>query len=233
MDHQDLTRMKTEYQDRKNRFIGQDAYSIFFKPYQFFVQQRQRAVLTLLKKGSIPPIQDKNILEIGCGGGGVLLEYLTFGGQPANMFGIDLLHDRLIEAHQKLPAVGITCADGQHLPFPDNSFNLVMQYTAFSSVLDNNIKNHMASEMLRVLRIGGAILWYDFWLNPTNPQTGGIRPEKIRALFPSCTYIFRKITLAPPIARRIVPFSWPLAQFLESFGIFNSHYLVLIRKNPL
>ena len=91
----------------------------------------------------------------------------------------------------------------------------------------------MASEMLRVLRIGGAILWFDFWLNPTNPQTGGIRPKEIRTLFPYCTYIFRKITLAPPIARRIVPFSWPLAQFLESFGIFNSHYLVLIRKNPL
>jgi len=70
---------------------------------------------------------------------------------------------------------------------------------------------------------------YDFWLDPTNPQTRGIRPGEIRRLFPNCQYIFRKITLAPPLARRIVPLSWGLALFLESLGIFNSHYLATIR----
>jgi len=83
--------------------------------------------------------------------------------------------------------------------------------------------------MLRVLKPNGIILWYDFWLNPTNPQTRGIRPKEIRELFPNCNFEFHKITLAPPIARRIVPLSWGLALFLEGLKIFNSHYLVVIR----
>jgi hypothetical protein len=91
------------------------------------------------------------------------------------------------------------------------------------------MKKEIATDMLRVLKPGGLILWYDFWLNPTNPQTRGIRPAEIKRLFPNCTYEFHKITLAPPIARRVVPISWMLALFLESLKIFNSHYLAAIR----
>jgi hypothetical protein len=88
----------------------------------------------------------------------------------------------------------------------------------------------MAEEILRVLQPQGVLLWYDFWLNPTNPQTKGIPPKEIAALFPQCVLEFHKITLAPPLARRVVPFSWPLAMMLESTKFFNSHYLVFIQK---
>ena len=75
------------------------------------------------------------------------------------------------------------------------------------------------------------ILSYDFWLNPTNPQTRGIRPAEIKQLFPNCHYEFHRITLAPPLARRLAPVSWGLCLFLESLKIFNTHYLVAIRPN--
>jgi hypothetical protein len=84
--------------------------------------------------------------------------------------------------------------------------------------------------MLRVVRPSGMILSYNFWLNPTNPQTRGIRPKEIRECFPNCRVEFHKITLAPPITRRIAPHSWLLALFLESLQLFNSHYLVAIRQ---
>jgi hypothetical protein len=103
-----------------------------------------------------------------------------------------------------------------------------LQYTALSSILDPRIRQNVARDMLRVLKPEGILLWYDFWLNPTNPQTRGIRPAEIRELFPACNYEFHKITLAPPLARRIVPFSWGLALFLEGLRIFNSHYLAVI-----
>ena len=92
------------------------------------------------------------------------------------------------------------------------------------------MKTNLAREMLRVLRPRGLILWYDFWLNPTNPQTRGIRPAEIRQLFPGCRYRFRRITLAPPLARRILPLSWTLAMVLEKAKLFNTHYLVIIRR---
>jgi hypothetical protein len=75
----------------------------------------------------------------------------------------------------------------------------------------------------------GGMLRYDFWLNPTNPQTRGLTPSEIKSLFPNCTYQFHKITLAPPIARKLVPLSWGLGLFLEGLKLFNSHYLAAIR----
>jgi len=124
--------------------------------------------------------------------------------------------------------------------------------TAISSILDSEIRRNICADMLRVLRSpdpasgkpGGLILWYDFWLNPTNPQTRGVRflltiyhlPFTIYcSLFPNCHYEFHRITLAPPLARRVVPVSWILAYGLERLKIFNSvpfgdtHYLVAIR----
>jgi hypothetical protein len=103
-----------------------------------------------------------------------------------------------------------------------------MQYTALSSILDEAVRGNIALEMRRVLKPGGMILWYDFWVNPINPQTHGIRLAEIRRLFPDCVFEFHKITLAPPLARRLVPLSWGLALFLEGLRIFNTHFLVII-----
>lgn len=229
-DTADLDRLRDEYASRRKRLGGKDLYSLFYPPYLFAIQQRQRELLKALKNAGLHSLEGKRILEVGCGGGGVLLEYLSLGAVPEALFGIDLLQDRLVEAHHKLPLSGISCADGQHLPFPDQSFDLVLQYTAFSSILDDHIKRQMAADMLSVLRPGGVIIWYDFWLNPTNPQTKGIRPKEIERLFTNCTYRFYKITLAPPFARRIAPISTLFCQCLEKIKILNSHFLVIIRK---
>jgi hypothetical protein len=95
---------------------------------------------------------------------------------------------------------------------------------------EKNVAVELAGELLRVLRRpGGVILWYDFWLNPTNHQTRGIRPAEIRRLFPGCRFACRRVTLAPPLARRLGPVSWTLGSLLEQVGLLNSHYLAAIR----
>lgn len=226
----DLDRLRAEYESRKSRFPGDDRYSLANRAYAFAIQQRQRSLLKLLRKLDQVDLSNKDILEIGCGSGGVLDEFCKLGVKSESIYGIDLLFDRLEVAHQRLPAAGISNADGQNLPFPEDSFDLVLQYTAFSSILDPLIKKNMAADILRVLKQGGSIIWYDFWWNPTNRQTRGITPREITKLFPNCKSRFSKITLAPPIARRVVPISWKLAAFLESVTFMNSHYLAIIKK---
>jgi len=225
----DIIRLRNEYEDRKRRFAKSDVYSLFNRANLFIIQQRQREVLTALKKNGFTDLSNLQILEVGCGGGGVLIEYLGFAASPENLFGVDLLFDRLLHAHHTLPSSGFANADGQSLPYSSKTFSLILQYTAVSSILDPNIRRNICADMLRVLKPGGMILWYDFWLNPTNPQTHGVRPTEIRYLFPDCKFHFERITLAPPIARRIAPFSWELALFLEKLRIFNSHYLATIQ----
>lgn len=226
-EHPDLARLRSEYAERAKN-VAPGRYSLFNPAQLFAMQSRQRAVLQCLKQNGFHSLADLRILELGCGAGGVLLETLSFGAAAGRLHGADLLFERLLAARQPLASLPLVCADGQCLPYAPASFDLTMQFTAFSSVLDDEVRRNMAREMLRVTRPGGLILWYDFWLNPANRQTRGIRPNEIRALFSGCSFQFRRITLAPPIARRLVPLSWTLCLLLENLKIFNTHYLVVI-----
>lgn len=226
----DLERLRREYADREQRLKGSDIYSPFNRANLFAIQQRQRDVLDLLRCQNLADLGQNRILELGCGNGGVLLEYLRYGVYPERLHGIDLLPDRVRSAHRLLPHLPLACADGQNLPYSSGAFDLVLQYTVFSSILDEKIKVRIAGEMLRVLKPDGLILWYDFWLNPINPQTRGIRPAEIRRLFPNCRAQFKRITLAPPITRKLAPVSWIGCALLEKLKLINTHYLAIIHK---
>ena len=225
----DLDRLRIEYADRDRRITKKSNYSPFNLANLFFLQQRQRAILKVLRQRGFDPLEKRRILELGCGRGGVLLEFLSYGAAPELLHGTDLLLRRVKDARRLLPHVGITCADGQHLPYQSGSFDLVLQHTVFSSILDDHVRASLALEMIRVLqKPGGVILWYDFWLNPTNPHTRGIRIAEVKRLFPSCRVEVHSLTLAPPIARRVVRVSWSLALLLENLKVLNTHYLIVI-----
>lgn len=226
----DLERLKAEYAAREQRLAGSRLYHVFNPSALFAVQERQRASVGLLTEAGIQGLQDLRILEVGCGSGGVLAEHLMLGATATRAHGIDLLRSRLDLAHHALAGVPLVQADGQHIPFASNSFDLVLQYTAFSSILDLEVRRNVANEMLRVLnKPSGLIIWYDFWWNPKNRQTRGLRPAEVLSLFPGCAARFLRITLAPPLARRLAPISWSLAHLLERLRIFNTHYLAAIR----
>ena len=230
MGDKDIERLKKEYERRDQENVDIITYSHLSPSYNFYITQLNKSLNHLFHQEESSTVKNRKILEIGCGSGGVLQNFLKFGVHEDSMFGVDLLFRRLLTAKSVLQQAKFINSDAQYLPFPGDLFDCVLQFTAFSSILNMNIKMNMASEMLRVTKEDGAIIWYDFWWNPTNPQTEGIKPAEIRKLFPECNFIFRKITLAPPIARKVVPLSWPFALLLESLKIFNSHYLVLIKK---
>ena len=226
-----LVRLRAEYADRERRLAGSDIYSLFNPGHLFIVQQRQRAMLSLLRRQGFYPLAGRRILEVGCGTGQVLRELRSYGARPKDLHGAELLDWRVAEAHALSPNFPLTCADGQHLPYPDATFGLVLQFTVFTSILDDRVKATIAQEMLRVLKPDGMILWYDYWLNPVNRAVQGVRPAEIRRLFPSCRCEFQRITLAPPIARSLGGRSWLLCCLLEGLRVFNTHYLVAIKKS--
>src|SRR5262249_38083727 len=91
--------------------------------------------------------------------------------------------------------------------------------------LHDGVKREIAGEMLRIVKPKGAILWVDFrFNNPRNPNVRGIGAREIRDLFPDCEVKLSSTTLAPPIARRIVPVSWTLGLALESLPFLLTHY---------
>lgn len=222
-------RLRKEYLAREQRKKVKDPYDYLNPAYCYTVQRRQAELLRILKKMAPLVLPEAKILEVGCGAGSVLLEMVLFGAAPRNLWGVDLLEWQLNKARARNPAINWLRADATQMPFKADAFDLVLQFTAFTSILDDAVKRGMAQEMLRVLKPSGAIVWYDFWLNPTNHQTKGIRPKEIKDLFPDCSYYFRKVTLAPPLAIFIAPFSVTLCQALEYWRLLNTHYLAVIK----
>jgi len=228
----DIERMRQEYSRRAARSDTKDLYSDKNPAHRWMISDRQKNVLRLISSINAGDISDLNILEIGCGSGGVIKEFVQFGVTPANLAGVDLLLDRLEQASADLKGCSWINAYGQSLPFQAETFDMLLQFTAYSSILDFDIRKDMAAEMLRVLKPGGNILWYDFIWNPTNPQTRGIGLKEVKSLFQGCVFSPVRITLAPPLTRLLLPRFPRLADWLSSLKIFNSHLLVRIQKTP-
>ncbi len=211
---------------------GDTRYSWFSPGNLFMVQERERRLLTLLKRHGFAALKTRKILEIGCGRGYWLREFIKWGARSEDITGVDLLPDRIAEARSLCPeGVKLYCGNAAHLEFKDSTFDIVLQSTAFTSILDPTMKQQIATEMLRVLKPDGLILWYDYHVNnPWNPDVRGVKKKEIYQLFPSCQVELQRITLAPPLARRLAPYSWIGCYLLERIPWFCTHYLGVIRK---
>ena len=222
------TRIKSAYAQRQ----GSSRYSWFNQGQLFRVHGLERDVLTILRSNGLERLHDKKILEIGCGQGHWLREFIKWGACPENIMGIDLIADRVAEARELCPSeVHIACGNAANLAFENGSFECVLQFTVFTSVLDFAMKQQMAREMLRVLKDDGIILWYDYHMdNPGNRDVRGIRKSEIAELFPNCHHKLQRVTLVPQLARLIAPWSWLTCYALEHLHLLNTHYLGVIRK---
>jgi len=223
-------RILGEY-ERRAREVPPDFYALYRPANLFNYQGQQRALLKALHAAAMIPLAERRILETGCGQGQWLAIYEAFGAQRANLAAVDLDPARAAFAAARFPGADIRQGNATELPWSDKSFDIVSQSTMFTSVLDPATRLAIAGEMLRVLKTGGAILWYDFLFdNPRNPNVRGIGRSEIRRLFPGCETRLWRVTLAPPLARRLVPVSWSLARLLEKFRILNTHYFGIVRK---
>jgi ubiquinone/menaquinone biosynthesis C-methylase UbiE len=222
-------RVRNVYKDRakNSRYAG--LYGYFNSANLFRLQTVERALLALLRQHNLTDLSPLHVLDVGCGSGSQLMRWISYGVLPEHSAGLDLMDDRIQRAQQILPtSVDVRQGDASKLPYNDQHFDIVSQFMLLSSILDKETRCKIAAEMLRVVRPGGIIISYDFWINPTNPNTTGIKPAEIRQLFPNCRYVFRCVTLAPPIAQFVVPKAWFAARMLENLRFLNSHYLSFI-----
>ena len=226
----ELERIKKVYERRKIE-QKESRYSYFNKANLFIIQQRECALIEVLKRFQLSDLSEKKILDVGCGTGGFLREFIKYGARPENLFGIDLLEDRIETARSLNPNIDFRCGDASTLPYEDVFFDMVMQFTVFTSILDHRMKEQIASEMLRVLKTGGTIMWYDYHINnPKNPDVKGVKKKEIQELFPNCMLSLKRVTLAPPIVRSLVPLSILLCLILDKIPFLRTHYLGMIRR---
>jgi SAM-dependent methyltransferase len=200
-------------------------YSLFLPAHLFHAQALERALTRALRREQITTLAGQWILDIGCGGGSWLTGLTRFGALADCLYGVDL-------REEALPTKGdanYAAASGGDLPFQSGSFDLVCQLTMMSSVLDISMRRRIAGEMLRVLRPGGRLLWYDFTVNPFNRDVTGIRLSQLRDLFPGATLHVERVTLAPPLTRLLAPRLWLACEAMEQIPWLRTHLLATIR----
>ena len=211
--------------------LGLDARYAYWEPANLFIfQWRERAFLNLLRAADFLPLAGRRILDVGCGDGSVLRDLLRYGALEADLHGLDLLPNRVERAQALLPAAHIRLGDAQALPYDAAVFDLVLGFTLLSSVVDEGARRRVVAEMARVMRPGGRIILYDFWLNPANRDVRPLRREEVRDLFAGHDIVFQGTTLAPPLARALirVPGGWLACTALEVIPFLHTHFLAAV-----
>lgn len=121
----------------------------------------------LLRLVDFDGYRGRMVLEVGCGAG---VDLARFARGGAEVTGVDLTDSAIQLARMNFEQQGLTgrfeVADGEHLPFPDNTFDLVyahgvVQYTANPQ--------RLVGECRRVLKSGGQAVFQVYnrisWLN--------------------------------------------------------------------
>jgi ubiquinone/menaquinone biosynthesis C-methylase UbiE len=97
----------------------------------------QKSVTEALR--TLPISRGWNILDVGCGGGESLLQFLTFGFPPSCLYGIDIQQERIHEAKEKLPNMNFVCGDAAQMNYESGYFDMVMESTMFIQLTDDEL----------------------------------------------------------------------------------------------
>lgn len=214
------------------RGVG-DRYSFANPDVWQAVQERQRVMLQIFARNlGWTDLSGLALTEVGCGTGGNLLEMLRLGFNPQHLCGIELLPERALAARNVLPAaLRLIEGDALKVQLLPGSQDIVYQSVVFSSLLDEHYQRHLADRIWSWVRPGGGVLWYDFiYNNPSNPDVRGVPLKRVRELFPEAQVLMRRVTLAPPISRRVCRIHPAAYHLFNAIPLLRTHVLCWLGK---
>jgi len=226
------TQLIKERYDRR-KYLSDPSWYDPLKPEVYMGrQEKERCLIRWISHTGLTPVQDKKVLEIGCGSGGNLIQLMQLGFLPENLVGNELLPERYQTARHMLPtSTNLLLGDASTLDLPDHTFDVVYQSTVFTSILDDNFQKKLAEKMWALVKPGGGVLWYDFTFNnPRNPDVKGIPVKRVQSLFPGSELKAWRVTLAPPISRRVSCICPCLYSAFNFFPFLRTHVLCWIKK---
>ena len=217
---------------RRPQAAADARYSLANPAALLAMQGRQRAIVELLRGAGRSDFAAQTVLEFGSGSGGNLLELLWLGFRPEHLAGVELLPERHEAARARLPAaVQLTLGDATGTVIEPASVDIAYASTVFSSLLDDAFRQRFADAMWRAVRPGGGVLWYDFTVdNPANADVRGVPVRQVRELFPEARITGRRLTLLPPLARRLVRLGPAWHQAFDALPWLRTHWLAWIAK---
>lgn len=196
-----------ELEEIRKRYDRRNVTPDTTNPTSLFYEQKIRSeredLIREIVRKRFPAVDSLKILEIGAGTGGNVPLFRSIGLRDDQIFLNELLEDRwsLIQKEyssvQVFPGNALDISAGQ-------KFDIIFQFTVFTSILDEDFRRELAQKMVSLLKTGGLIIWYDFiYNNPANPDVRGVSRKEVIRLFKEMNVRFHRVTLAPPIGRRV------------------------------
>jgi SAM-dependent methyltransferase len=197
----------------------------------------------LLRLVAFDGYRGRSVLEVGCGAG---VDLARFAKGGAVVTGVDLAASAIDLARANFEQQGLQgrfeVADGERLPFPDNSFDLVYAHGVVQYTAD---PQRLVEECRRVLKPGGEAVFQVYnrvsWLNALGTlMKVGLEHEDAPVLlkfsigeFRRLVARFREVRIVPerfPVKSRLHG-GWKGAMYNGLFvGTFNALPRVLVRR---
>jgi len=197
----------------------------------------------LLRLVAFDGYRGRTVLEVGCGAGVGLARFARGG---ATVAGVDLAASAIDLARANFEQQGLDgrfeVADGEHLPFPDNSFDLVYAHGVVQYTAD---PRRLVEECRRVLEPGGEAVFQVYnrvsWLNALSRLMHvGLEHDDAPVLLKFSVGEFRRL-LAGFREVKIVPERFPVKSRLHGgwkgavynglfVGTFNALPRALVRR---
>ncbi|MCE3227494.1 MAG: Methyltransferase type 11 [Bacteroidetes bacterium] len=204
-----------------------DMDNLYSGTYSRLADSERRKKIKLLLEKFLPGVENKTVLEIGAGQGDNVKMLQECGFKRDNIYLNELLEDRINILKINQPGIKVYAGNALDVNF-DKKFDCVFQSTVFTSILDNKSRKQLATKMWDLLEPGGIILWYDFiYNNPKNPDVKKVTEREVMDLFPLANESqVKKVTLAPPIGRRV-------GNLYSTFNLpfLRSHILAVLKKD--
>jgi SAM-dependent methyltransferase len=185
----------------------------------------------------------KRVLDVGCGAGTDLVRFARGG---AEVTGIDLSSSAVELARRNFEQQGLTAdlreADGEHLPFPDDTFDLVYAHGVVQYASDGR---RLVEECRRVVKPGGEAVFQVYnrisWLNalsklmkvPLEHEDAPVLRKYSAAEFRDLLHGFRQVRIVEerfPVKSRLHG-GWKGVLFNTLFvGTFNALPRAVVRR---
>lgn len=164
------------------------------------VQERDAVMRAMLH--ALEPLSERTLLEIGAAYGANVPYFLEWGFRRDALTLNEIRPQVAAQARGYFPGVRVVAGDAAELALEPH--DVVVASTVFTSILNDTHRESVATTMWRLTKRGGGVLLYDFtWNNPNNPRVRKITPSEIRRLFPLARLHIQRVTLAPPLLRRV------------------------------
>jgi SAM-dependent methyltransferase len=197
----------------------------------------------LLRLVDFDGYRGRTVLEVGCGAG---VDLARFARGGADVTGVDLASSAIELARANFAQQGLQgrfeVADGEQLPFPDNTFDLIYAHGVVQYTAD---PRQLVKECLRVLKPGGRAVFQVYnrvsWLNALSKlMKVGLEHDGAPVLLKFSIVEFRRllagfqeVTIVPerfPVKSRLHG-GWKGAVYNGLFvGTFNALPRALVRR---